>query len=136
MGNAISEKSCSYYYFFYFRELNSHLQQKLEDTSLELQEVRSLCNAATVERDRLAELVEVLQKRFFFVLRACLFFTVSCLVSGRRNKELVLSTTEGEQEMLQIRRRNVDLEKKLAKTKITQSGKRYPTQRSLIVNTR
>ena len=86
MGNAISEKSCSF--FFYFRELNSHLQQKLEDTSLELQEVRSLCNAATVERDRLAELVEVLQKRFFFVLRACLFFTVSCLVSGAQEQRV------------------------------------------------
>ena len=53
----------------------------------------------------------------------CINYPYQNLIILHRNEELVLSATEAQQELVQIRRKNVELEKRLAKANITnQSG--------------
>ena len=43
--------------------MNPQLLKEIDGLKLELQENHSLCQAASVERDKLAQLVQVLQQR-------------------------------------------------------------------------
>jgi hypothetical protein len=77
----------------------------LEELRLQCQEYKSLSQVATVERDRLAELVQVLETRI---------------------SEMTVTFSDAQAELIQQRRRNAQLEKQVGKAKV-ESAAGMPT---------
>ncbi|XP_066300990.1 coiled-coil domain-containing protein 13-like [Branchiostoma lanceolatum] len=74
---------------------------KVKDIEVQLQEQRTVCQAAQVERDKLLELVQVLHNRL---------------------DEAEQKATEADSQLTQHRQRNVQLEKQLGKAKLENKG--------------
>ncbi|KAI8495564.1 Coiled-coil domain-containing protein 13 [Branchiostoma belcheri] len=74
---------------------------KVKDIEIQLQEQRTVCQAAQVERDKLIELVQVLHNRL---------------------DEAEQKATEADSQLSQHRQRNVQLEKQLGKAKLENKG--------------
>ncbi|XP_078662535.1 coiled-coil domain-containing protein 13-like [Branchiostoma floridae x Branchiostoma belcheri] len=74
---------------------------KVKDIEIQLQEQRTVCQAAQVERDKLIELVQVLHNRL---------------------DEAEQKATEADSQLTQHRQRNVQLEKQLGKAKLENKG--------------
>ena len=108
---------------------------ELEDMKVQVQEFQGLYQATAVERDKLTELLSLLQSRLVFEILSCKdynnegLFVLKTLGHRKhtyvhfyyRLDEATLAVTESQSELQAQKRKNVLLEKQLGKSKVEQA---------------
>ena len=109
---------------------------ELEDMKVQVQEFQGLYQATAVERDKLTELLSLLQSRLVFEILSCKDYNIDggifvLKTLGHRKHtyvhfyyrldEATLAVTESQSELQAQKRKNVLLEKQLGKSKVEQA---------------